>query len=99
MESNQEDIVARVTELKAGLEALQGRSEEYNTQLLLNQERLEKLPALQRLHTWADEQRERFQGSDYGSTLVEVSTLTSGCVVGGTRVAPGCTSCTWAYRG
>lgn len=78
MESNQDDIVARVEELKTALATLSESSEVYQNQLLLCQERLEKLPALERMNTWLDEQRTRFSSGDVGASIVEVSTLLSG---------------------
>ena len=46
-------------------------------QLLLSQERLEKLPTLDRIDTWMDAQNELFVAGNYGATLVEVATLLS----------------------
>jgi len=81
MESNQEDIIAKVEELKGSLAELSEAADAYNTQLLLTQERLEKLPALQRLDSWMDDVRTQFASEDLGDSIVEVSTLLSRCVV------------------
>ena len=77
MESYQEEILGRQAELKEKLATTEAAAEEYHMQLLLSQERLEKLPTLDRIDTWMDAQNELFVAGNYGATLVEVATLLS----------------------
>lgn len=47
----------------------------YETGILLSQERLEKLPLLDRVEEWLNTTDALFAGAVYGTTLVEVATL------------------------
>jgi len=77
MESYQEEITGRMAELKEKILATETAAEAYQVQLLLSQERLEKLPSLERADQWLDAQNAVFAGDVYGDTLVEVATLLS----------------------
>lgn len=73
METYQDEINTPLTAAKAALAALKEAAETYNTNLLLSQERLEKLPMIERVTKWLTTQNARFETGDYGSSMSEVS--------------------------
>ena len=77
MESNQDEINTRLEETRAAMAATQEAAEYYNNELLLSQERLTKLPMLDRIAEWLAAQQALFAGGEHGDTLVAVATLMS----------------------
>lgn len=70
MESNQEVITSRVAELQGQLAAVKEAGDNYNTYLLMSQERLEKIPAIERVDAWLSAQLALFEAADYGDRCV-----------------------------
>lgn len=75
MESNQDVILSRVAELKESLAATKEAGEVYQNELLLSQERLEKLPAIERVVAWVDAQSAVFGSGQHGESLADVMDL------------------------
>lgn len=75
METNQEVIQSKLDELRTRIAATAEGAEYYHTQLLLSQERLEKLPQLEQISTWIATQQAVFDGGEYGATLAAVKQL------------------------
>jgi len=75
MTSEQEAITTRRDEVLAHMQATEEAAEYYRIQLLLSQERFEKLPALDRCEAWMADQNATFQAADYGASLSEVASL------------------------
>jgi len=72
METNQTVIAERLEALQARMATLDAAAEQYQLMLLLCQERLQKLPQLERIMAWLDEQAAVFGDEDYGATVREV---------------------------
>lgn len=75
MTSEQQVILDRIAAVTELLGTVASAGEDYNTYVLMSQERLEKLPALDRVEEWLNAQDGLFAKEEYGETLVEVSTL------------------------
>ena len=75
MESEQEVITTKLAETRAAMAACEEAADYYNTELLLSQERLTKLPLLERVAAWLATQDAVFAAGEYGDTLVAVATL------------------------
>ena len=68
LETYQDVIQAKIDEVKASLAATQEAGSAYQAQLLLSRERLQKLPALDRVDTWLATQNELFSAGVYGDS-------------------------------
>lgn len=77
MESNQDEINGPLEELRGKMAATEEAAEAYHTQLLLSQERLDKLPQLERVDAWAAQQNALFAAGEYGATVAAVQELQS----------------------
>ena len=77
IQTEQEAIQTKLDSVNAALAAVEAAGEEYHTQLLLSQERFEKLPLLESLEAWIDQQNEVFNTEDFGDTLNAVDALLS----------------------
>ena len=75
METYQDEIQAQIDAKKADMDALQEQADYYENQLLLAQERFEKLPLLSRVEAWIHQQNEVFAQANYGEALEAVETL------------------------
>ena len=75
MESNQEVILNRLAELQAKMQETSAAAEEYQTQLLLSQERLEKMPAIDQVVAWLEAQHAVFTSANRGDSLADVLDL------------------------
>jgi len=64
MSSEQEAILTRIEEVKAHMASVDEVAEEYNTQLLLVQERLQKLPTISMVKQWLDNQMAVFTSGE-----------------------------------
>jgi len=73
----QEVVQTKKDEVVAALGSVEQLGDDYHTQLLLSQERFEKLPVLENLSTWIDQQNELFATDDFGDTLGAVDALLS----------------------
>ena len=73
--SEQQAIIDRLAEVRAHVDATEQAAEYYNVQLLLSQERFEKLPVLDRTAAWLADQNATFEAADYGASLSEVASL------------------------
>jgi len=77
METYQEQITEVIQAVTAKMEELNTNSDAYQTQLLLSQERLEKLPQLERIDAWLDRQQALFDAADYGENMQDAELLLS----------------------
>ena len=75
MESYQDVINERLAALRERMTATEAAAEQYQYQLLVTQERLQKIPALERILAWLGEQAAVFASDNFGSTLREVREL------------------------
>lgn len=69
IESSQEAIVSRVAELQGQLAAVK-EAGDYNTYLLMSQERLETMPAFERIDAWLSTRLALFEAADRGDRYV-----------------------------
>lgn len=72
MESHQEEIIARLEEARTLVAETSEEGEQYHQELLLCQERLQKLPVLDKVEAWAEPYRAKFSAGELGETLAEV---------------------------
>jgi len=77
MESEQDVINERLSASRASMLDVEEAAAAYENELLLSQERLEKLPTLARIDEWITTTTALIEQEEYGSTLVEVATLLS----------------------
>ena len=77
MESEQPAIVEARDACLEKLAAVEAAAVNYRNELVLNKERLETLPKIQRIETWLATQDEVFEAGDYGNTLDSVAALLS----------------------
>ena len=77
METYQEEIQTPLDATKAKLAATREASVVYQRELMLNKERLELLPRVQRISAWANDRMAFFGKGEYGEYLAEVAALLS----------------------
>ena len=73
--SEQADITSRVDEATAALAETRTMGGQYEEQLHLNKERLEKLPKIERVEAWLRNNDAVFAGQAYGENLAETNEL------------------------
>ena len=65
MTSEQEAITTRLEEVRAHMQATEEAAENYRVELLLSEERFEKLPVLDRCQAWLEDQNTTFSAGEY----------------------------------